>query len=206
MGRIHRIHLARPAFGAGMKEFTMKTRIGLCAAVAVLSVATAAHAEENPFAGKWATAAVYDVDVPESTSVLKKLAASAVNSGTSGGSLSSNNTQQAAPTGPELGTFKGEQSEPAIAIEIKVDNKGKSTIVVSEIKSKPSYAVKKLKVEEATVTAEKLDFLTTEKSDKVLNTIRWVGEITDPTTLMMTRQTKSGNPIDDGPLMFVRAK
>jgi hypothetical protein len=160
---------------------------------------------------------------------MSKALGSAINGGSTTSSIgnTSGTTQVTAPTmssgrgggGMGRGTFPGaggasargiassvKEEEPAILMELKVDAKGKLTGEVQEITTSPVFALKKAKVEEGTVTDKKFEFKTTEKSEKVSNTTRWVGELTDDQTITVNRLTKGGQPIDSGALVLHRGK
>jgi hypothetical protein len=94
--------------------------------------------------------------------------------------------------------------EPPIILELQVDAKGVLKGNVSEVMM--NKTLKKLKVENGKVTDKKFEFQTIETTEKVSNTTRWVGELTDEKTITLNRLTKGGNAIDGGPVVFHRAK
>ncbi|HEX4998059.1 MAG TPA: hypothetical protein VFY29_07535 [Terriglobia bacterium] len=180
----------------------MKTKIGMALLGFALSVAAVSlyAADESPIAGMWATDAVANVEIPKSKGLFASIAGSALNGGNSGSSIGNTNEP--------VRTIRAEglnDEEPAITLEFKVDSKGKLSGKVSEI---TRVEIKDLKMEEGTVTdgGKKFEFRTNEKTEKIVNTIRWVGELTDERTVTLNRLTKGGNQIDGKPIVFHRAK
>jgi hypothetical protein len=96
--------------------------------------------------------------------------------------------------------------EPALTMELKVDAKGNMSGSITQINEVPVFSSKEFKVEQGKVTEKKFEFQTIEKTEKVSNTTRWVGELTDERTITVTRLTKGGNPVDGGPIVFHRTK
>jgi hypothetical protein len=167
-----------------------------------------------------------NVEIVEGPSFLGKMAAAGVNGGNSTSSLGNAPAPQGVGGGGGMnrpgaggGTRVGPGSngapkiggdsvitaeEPPIILELQVDAKGVLKGNVSEVMM--NKTLKKLKVENGKVTDKKFEFQTIETTEKVSNTTRWVGELTDEKTITLNRLTKGGNAIDGGPVVFHRAK